>query len=235
MTSIVQALRRRYSQWMLSPAAKSAKSKKLTYLTPAKLLNLQRRLRSLQARGVSGDFLEFGVALGGSALFIVAEMGPERCFVGYDVFGMIPPPSERDNDDAHCRYEEIASGKSRGIGGDRYYGYEQDLLGRVKALFAEHNIPVDGHRIRLVQGLFENTVPLDHGRPIAFAHIDCDWFDPVALCLERTYRNLSSGGIVVLDDYNDFGGCRKATDAFLSRHPDVHLIDCSSNAVLQRS
>jgi hypothetical protein len=67
---------------------------------------------------------------------------------------------------------------------------------------------------------------------VAFAHIDCDWFDPVMLCLEQTYRCLSPGGIVILDDYNEFGGCRRATEAFLAGHADMPLIDATHNAMI---
>ena len=33
----------------------------------------------------------------------------------YDVFGMIPAPSEEDGEDVYKRYEVIVSGKSKGI------------------------------------------------------------------------------------------------------------------------
>ena len=49
----------------------------------------------------------------------------------YDVFGMIPPPGERDGADVHQRYATIAAGASKGIGGETYYGYRDDLLAEV--------------------------------------------------------------------------------------------------------
>ena len=52
-------------------------------------------------------------------------------------------------------------------------------------------------------------------QPVAFAHIDVDWYDPVKTCLERVMPNLVAGGSVILDDYHDWGGCRKATDEYL--------------------
>ena len=36
----------------------------------------------------------------------------------YDVFGMIPPPSEHDGADIHRRYETIAAGGARPRRGD---------------------------------------------------------------------------------------------------------------------
>ena len=34
-----------------------------------------------------------------------------------------------------------------------------------------------------VKGLFENTIDLDE--PVAFAHLDGDWYDSTMICLER--------------------------------------------------
>lgn len=221
-----------YRRRQLSRLAREVSRARLTYLNPAKLGNLERCLRQVEDRGVAGDCLEFGVALGGSAILIAAQMAAHRRFIGYDLFGVIPPPSERDDDRAHERYRVIASGRSAGIGGDRYYGYEPDLLGKVKASFSAFGLAVDDRRIRLVPGLFADTVDLAGDLRVAFAHIDCDWFDPVTLCLEQTYRCLSPGGIVILDDYNDYGGCRRATDAFLADHADMRLIDATHNAMI---
>ena len=52
--------------------------------------------------------------------------------------------------------------------------------------------------------------------PIAFAHIDVDWFDPVKVSLERIFPKLTRGGSIILDDYFAWGGCKKATDEFLA-------------------
>ncbi len=46
---------------------------------------------------------------------------------------------------------------------------------------------------------------------------------------------LSPGGAVVLDDYNDYGGCRLAVDEFLSDHADAKLLQAEPNGVIQKS
>ncbi|WP_352750147.1 hypothetical protein [Mesorhizobium sp. M0701] len=47
---------------------------------------------------VPGDFIEYGIALGGSAIYIASELDGDRHFHGYDVFGMIPSPTEQDDE-----------------------------------------------------------------------------------------------------------------------------------------
>lgn len=71
-----------------------------------------------------------------------------------------------------------------------------------------YGIPVDGKRVTLIPGRFENTLPHWNVRKIACAHIDCDWFDPVTLCLETTLPLMSPGGFIILDDYKDNEGWR---------------------------
>lgn len=216
----------------LSPLARNVRQANLTYLSPAKLAVLEDALDDVAAEGVPGDFLEFGVALGGSAILIAARLTGERAFHGYDVFGMIPPPGEHDDAHSHERYGEIREGRSRGIGGETYYGYLENLYARVCDTFCAYGLRPNKERIVLHQGLFEETLDPAERRPVAFAHIDCDWYQPVAFCLAAIHHRLPPGARVVLDDYNDYGGCRRAVDAFLAGHPDIHMVRRSPNAVL---
>ena len=75
----------------------------------------------------------------------------------YDVFGMIPPPGERDGEDVHRRYATIVEGRSKGIGGETYYGYRDELLTEVTESFARHGLPIADNNVELIQGLFEDT------------------------------------------------------------------------------
>src|SRR5215469_12152500 len=212
----------RIRELRLSATARTVKHDRLTYLSFDKLLRLEQTLAALNRQGVAGNFLEFGVALGGSAIIIAqAARKAGRNFEGYDVFGMIPEPkSDKDDEISRTRYTEIANGRSAGIGGDEYYGYRDDLLEFVTQKFARFGMSVDGQVIRLTKGLFEETLPLRPAQPIAFAHIDCDWYDSVRIALEATSRSLTRGGAILLDDYHFYGGCRAATDEFLKEHAD---------------
>jgi O-methyltransferase len=207
----------------LSRVARAVRKEGLTYLTPSKLARIEACVKDVRARGIPGDLLETGVALGGSAIVIARLLSGDRCFHGYDVFGMIPPPSESDPPEVHDRYAVIASGESDGIDGGSYYGYRDHLYDDVLAAFAAHGVPVDGDRVQLHRGLFEDTLHPDG--PVAFAHIDCDWHDPVAMSLARIHPQLSSGGWLVIDDYYAYGGAAKAVDEFRAAHPELAVMD----------
>ncbi|HEV8391541.1 MAG TPA: TylF/MycF/NovP-related O-methyltransferase [Dongiaceae bacterium] len=209
---------------------------RLTYLSPKKLVRLTGAVRDVARRNVPGDILEFGIALGGSSVLLAKHASRTRQFHGFDVFGMIPPPtSAKDDMKSKERYEAIASGKSRGIGGDMYYGYRSDLFESVCATFARYGNPVGNGSAFLHKGLFEETWPSYERAAVAFAHIDCDWYDPVRFCLNAIRPRLAPGGVIILDDYHDYGGCRAATDEFLSEHRDSFSVDDGANLILRRA
>jgi len=103
------------------------RERKLTYLSDRKLASLVTTCRAIEESDLPGIFLEAGCALGGSAILLASTKRRERPFNVYDVFGMIPPPTQDDTQDVHERYQAIVQGQSKGIDGDPYYGYIEDL------------------------------------------------------------------------------------------------------------
>jgi Macrocin-O-methyltransferase (TylF) len=182
----------------------------LTYLKDDNL----RELAAMVADAVPGVVVEAGTALGGSAIVMAAAKAPERPMKVYDVFGTIPPPGERDGPDVHRRYATIAAGDARGVGGDTYYGYRDDLYREVSDSFDRLGVPPAEHNIELIQGLFEDTIALDE--PVAVAHLDGDWYESTMTCLTRIAPLLPPGGRIVLDDYHAWSGCRAAVDEYFA-------------------
>ena len=195
---------------------------KLSFLGEHHLRNLATVVRDIEAAGVPGAFLETGTALGGSAIVIAAAKSPERPLRVYDVFDTIPPPGEQDGDDVHERYRTIAAGEARGLDGEVYYGYRGDLLGEVRDSFARLGVPVHEHAVDLVKGLFEDTVHPDG--PVAFAHLDGDWYESTMVCLQRIAPRLSLGGRMVIDDYYNWSGCQRAVHDYFDGRPGFELV-----------
>jgi asparagine synthase (glutamine-hydrolysing) len=223
---IAAAIRR--VRWALSgrtepEVVRSVRAAGLTYLSREALTDLHDRVREAEGNGIDGALIEAGCALGGSAIVMAAAKAPERPLFVYDVFGMIPPPSERDGPDVHARYETIRSGQSTGIGGGTYYGYEEDLLGRVEDNFVRQGYPPSEHSVALVQGLFQDTVRPEG--PVAVAHIDGDWYESVRTCLERIEPHLPVGGVLVIDDYEAWSGCRTAVDEYFADKRDRYAFE----------
>jgi O-methyltransferase len=182
----------------------------LTYLKDENL----RELAAMVIDAVPGAVIEAGTALGGSAIVMAAAKAPDRPMKVYDVFGTIPPPGEHDGPDVHRRYATIVAGGARGVGGERYYGYRDDLYHEVHDSFDRLGVPPAEHNVELIQGLFEETIALDE--PVAIAHLDGDWYESTMTCLERIAPLLPPGGRIVLDDYHAWSGCRAAVDEYFA-------------------
>jgi O-methyltransferase len=235
--SAVRRVRRKVARWLapqadargagdaLSPEVEQTiagvRAEHLTFLNPGQLRDLARVVLDIEDRRLPGLLVEAGTARGGSAIVIAVAKAAARPMKVYDVFGMIPPPSEHDGPDVHRRYETIAGGDAVGVGGDTYYGYRDDLYGEVTESFARHGVPTTERNVELVQGLFEDTIDLDE--PVAFAHLDGDWYESTMTCLTRIAPLLVPGGRIVLDDYFQWSGCRTAVDEYFSGRDEFRL------------
>ena len=202
----------------------------LTYLKDQHLRDLASITVDIESRDLPGLLIEAGTARGGSAIVIATAKAKDRPMKVYDVFGTIPPPTERDGADVHERYEKIAAGDAKGPGGETYYGYRDDLYGEVVDSFTRLGIAPDENRVELIKGLFEDTIDLDE--PVALAHLDGDWYESTMTCLTRIAPLLVPGGRIVLDDYYKWSGCRAAVDEYFAeregfrfeRHARLHVV-----------
>ncbi len=146
---------------------------------------------------------------------------PERELQVYDVFGMIPPPTEDDGEQVAGRYATISEGRATGRDGETYYGYRDDLLGEVTESFARHGVPAPDSRVSLVRGLFQDTITGDE--PVALAHVDGDWYESTMTCLERIAPRLVPGGRIVIDDFHTWAGCAKAVEEYFTGRPGFRV------------
>jgi O-methyltransferase len=217
----------------LSGLMAQIRERQLTYLSDARLQALSEICLANERRQVSGVIIEAGCALGGSSILLCASKAPQRELLIYDVFEMIPPPGDKDGSEVHQRYAVIKSGQSKGIGGGSYYGYLPNLLSRVKDAFSELGYPVDANNVSLIKGMLQDTLNING--PVSLAHIDVDWYEPVKTCLERIFPRLSQFGAIVIDDYQDWSGCRTAVDEFFNRlPPDSYDFDLSAGSLIVR-
>jgi Macrocin-O-methyltransferase (TylF) len=207
----------------------AVRDKRLTYLSMAKLDALARTCLAIEEQRIPGVFIEAGCALGGSSVIIGSTKRPFRRFEIYDVFGMIPSPGEHDPAEVHKRYTDIVQGSATGLGGDRYYGYEDDLETIVRRNLQSFGLAPEEQNITLVRGLVQET--LTGTEPVAFAHLDVDWYEPSLVCIERLYPRLSIGGSIIVDDYHDWGGCRRAIDEYLNRLGRGFVVDDSARSL----
>lgn len=203
---------------MLAPGIiRSVRAGNLSYLEGSALFDLHQAIHRVDRSRIPGRIVEAGTALGGSAIMMTHAKARDRQLDLHDVFGTIPSPSVEDDPDMHQRYAEILDGKAAGLGGEKYYGYEDNLLDKVKQSFRNLGIDPVAFNVNFHQGLFEDTIKAEG--PVALAHIDGDWYESVKVCLDRLAPNLAIGGVMIIDDYGSWSGCTKAIDEFLAAPP----------------
>ncbi|SHL12893.1 Macrocin-O-methyltransferase (TylF) [Roseovarius marisflavi] len=184
--------------------------RKLTFLRRSALIEMCELVSEISRSDVPGIFIECGAGLGGSSIAIAAVRPENRAFKVFDMYGLIPEPTQQDGEDAHTRYSEIISEENKQKFPD-YYGYQSDLLNQVKQNYASVGVSIKN--IDFIQGDIRDTLIVEE--PVAFVHIDCDWYEPVEKTLSVVSSQLSVGGAIIIDDYDYWSGCRKAVDEFL--------------------
>lgn len=182
---------------------------KLTYLEHRTLKMHADYVAEIETKGVTGIILETGVAKAGSSLTFAAVKHPHRCLHLFDTFKGMPPPSRKDGKDVHERYKAIQSGRA----GKDYYGYMKNLLQFDYNSFVEADLDPVVNSVFFHKGLFHYTVwP---GAPVAYAHLDGDWYKSTYETLERIIPWLSAnGGILTLDDVQHYSGAKRAFEDY---------------------
>jgi len=190
----------------LSLARAVLRARKDSLIEVSWLKGLYRLAREVERKGIVGDFVECGVYRGGSAAILghaLKRSTMARQLWLFDSFQGMPRPTEADGPSAPA------------LEGD-FVGDEENA----RRLLRKVGAPLD--RVKVVAGWFHETFPSVAIPRVALLHIDADWYESVRLCLERFYDAVEPGGMVVLDDYFDWPGCKAALDDF-GRARGLHI------------
>jgi O-methyltransferase len=185
---------------------------------------------SVLSRNIPGAFVECGVWRGGSAGIMgraIESSGKPRLLHLFDSFEGLPEPGPEDGN----RAVEYSGGK--GSGRLESVARCEASLDTVRS-FLFNRLKLEPKQVQFHVGWFQNTIPPDSKQlgPIAVLRLDGDWYASTQVCLEHLYPLLSPGGVLILDDYNCWEGCKKATDEYRQAQqidtPIVQLdADCS--------
>ncbi len=210
-----------------------------TMIPRVQLLHIFECVDYLHRYRIPGALVECGVWKGGAAgmmAYAAKFFGDIRPLYLFDVFGDTCEPDARF-DGARGVKEiggmEMAQGRLRQVKGiyDRLGGHGTIEICRE---LLEGRLGYPGDRIRYVQGWFQETMP-EATRPmsaVALLHIDADWYASTSTALSNIYPKVSKGGMVIIDDYGGYEGCRRAVDEFVeSTGEPVFLNDIDGKCV----
>ena len=197
-----------------------------TMLSKRRLVTLYQQVAYCERSGLSGAFVECGVWKGGAVgLMALANLkhGAVRRHIHlFDAFQDICEPDEAKDGERAVREVRLFTG-SRSPKGclqplegfyDQWGGYGS-LEENQKLL--EERIDYERDRLHYHVGWFQDTVPVVHDSigDIALLRLDGDWYASTKVCLDHLYDHVVPGGIIILDDYGTYEGCRKAVHEFL--------------------
>jgi hypothetical protein len=196
--------------------------KAYTLTGPERVYALTNAVRYVAGSGIPGAIVECGVWKGGSmmaaALTLLRLGRQDRELYLFDTFEGMPQPTALDlapnGRPAAIEFERSRISDDSSEWCNAPIELVREALGRTG---------YDMNKIHLVKGKVEQTIPAAAPGSIALLRLDTDWYESTRHELEHLFPRLSSGGVIIIDDYGHWQGARRATDEFLSRN-DIRLL-----------
>jgi O-methyltransferase len=190
---------------------------------------LYKAVEHIVGEGIEGDLAECGVWRGGSAMMMALALrhfgSVDRQIWLYDTFTGMTAPAEDD-------VQTMSGRPAAAILAERPRNEEDPFWGVAPRGLVEANLEGTGYPARnfcLVEGDILQTLPGRAPARLALLRLDTDWHATTRHELKTLYPRLSSGGILIVDDYGYWSGARKAVDEYFSRsgivRPLLHRID----------
>jgi O-methyltransferase len=76
----------------------------------------------------------------------------------------------------------------------------------------------DKQRLYYIKGKVEETIPRSAPEQISLLRLDTDWYESTKHELEHLFPRLAPGGILIIDDYGQWEGCRRAVDEYFANN-----------------
>lgn len=197
------------------------------------VINLESVLRYVEAAGLVGAFVETGTYTGGASAYALRALlrlrvdKPARHYWGFDSFEGMPAPTAHDGDHGSIwikgkRMNELDTAELGAL-----VGHDANKAGYEQCLSYLQNTGYPASHIHLVKGWFQDTLVPTRPKigPIAVLRTDGDFYESTKVVFDELYDQVVPGGIVVIDDYGSFQGCRRATEEFfVARNIKPHVV-----------
>lgn len=187
-------------------------------VTKSELQRILDLLEETLMHDISGEVVELGCYVGTTTLFLqrlLIAYKSSKQLHAYDSFAGLPPKTAEDASPAG---EQFKAGE----------------LKAPRAEFVRHFRQAGLPLPYMHKGWFSELTPADIPQQIAFAFLDGDFYDSIHDSLKLVWPRLSSGAIVIVDDYQSeaLPGAKRAVDEWLVTHP-ARLQVASSLAIMR--
>jgi hypothetical protein len=208
-------------------------------LNDLRLLNIQGCINYLSKNNIHGDLVECGVWKGGGVAMMahqLKQINDLRTLHLFDAFDDICEPDASIDGE---RAIQDAGGKQNATGALVSISGVYDKMGgkgnetAVIELITQ-GIEYPSKYVKTYKGWFQDTLPLigNQINEIALLRLDGDWYASTKVCLDYLFEKVVKGGIIIIDDYGCYDGCKKAVDEFIKNHHlNVYLISVDDECV----
>jgi len=183
----------------------------LTMTSAERIYALIQAVRYVSTNAIEGALVECGVWKGGSMAAVARTLlqlqDLKRDLYLFDTFEGMTEPTSRDVD---------YTGKSAAELKQEISNWCAAPFECVKQVLYKTGYPKD--RIHFVPGKVEETLPGFAPESIALLRLDTDWYESTKHELTHLFPRLSKKGVIIIDDYGYWKGCRQACDEYFSQH-----------------
>jgi hypothetical protein len=210
----------------------------LAAVSPFTMTSLERRAALINAINyvmdarIPGDIAECGVWRGGSmmivALVLLARGDTSRSLYLYDTYEGLTAPTDQDRCYDGTRAETMLQKNTNGTG----------IWCKATLEDVRHNLLSTGYpeeKLHFIKGKVEDTLPATMPQQLALLRLDTDWYESTRHELKHLFPRLDPKGILILDDYGNWQGARKAVDEYFSERQRLvylHRIDFSGRMLV---
>lgn len=191
-----------------------------TMTSPERILALCEAVDYICKSEIDGDIVECGVWKGGSMAAVARTLqsisANERTLWMYDTYEGMSEPTANDVD-LHGQLAQsllVQEGEDNAEAADSIWC--RCSLENVKNTLRDTGYP-ESH-MRYVKGKVEDTLPIESPDKIAILRLDTDWYESTKCELENLFPKLVPGGVLIIDDFGHWQGCRKAVDEYFEKY-----------------
>lgn len=198
--------------------------KPYTMTSIERMYSLYKSVEYVLENKIEGSFVECGVWRGGSAMLIAKMLFnrniEDRKIYLFDTYEGMSEPSNLDISYSQENAQVLRS--DRGFNEDGSSNWCYAGLEDVKKNMSETNYIVNN--IVFIKGKVEETIPSKSPKEkIALLRLDTDWYESTKHELEYLFPKVVENGVLIIDDYGHWEGCRKAVNEYFRTTTSILL------------
>ena len=184
-----------------------------TLTSAERIYSLIHAVRYVSANGIQGAIVECGVWKGGSmaavARTLIQLRDSSRDLYLFDTFEGMSAPTYKDTDYSGKQASDILRNSPS-------FRCDDAPLESVRQVLYQTGYPKE--KIHFIQGKVEDTIPASAPESICLLRLDTDWYQSTKHELIHLFPRLCQRGVIVIDDYGHWAGCRQACDEYFEEN-----------------